>query len=90
MPLVAILLAQVPAKIFDEVGVGAAIVLMLVGMGLHWYSPRLRISLEELIKDNKVTDAEARRQIRFAHSCESVATVAGMVVVLAVLYDLTR
>jgi hypothetical protein len=89
-PLATRLLAQVTANFFDELGVGSALLLMLVGMVLHWYAPRMRNSLEELMKDNKVTDAEAQRQIRFAHSCESVATVAGMVVLLAVLYDLTR
>ena len=89
-PFIAVGLAQATVRNLDEIGVGAAILLMLTGMVLHWHAPRLRMSLEELMKDGKVTDQEAQRQIRFSHWCESIATVAGILVLLAVLFDLTR
>ena len=90
VPLAAVVLAQATTSVVDEAGVGAAILLTMIGMVLHWRAPRLRMSLEEHMKDGKVTDKEAQRRIRFFHWCESVATVAGIVVLLAVMFDLTR
>jgi hypothetical protein len=90
VPLTAILLAQATARFFDEAGIGAAILLTMIGVVLHWHLPQHRTSLEERMKDNKLTDEEARRQLRFYSWCASVATVLGVVVLIAVLFDLTR
>ena len=85
-PLRAIL-AQ--THIFDQAGIGAAILLTLIGMVLHWHLPRHRMSMEERMKDGKMTEEEARRQIRFYGWCAPIATVAGIVVMVAVLFDMT-
>ena len=89
-PLVSALLAQATTRYFDEAGIGAAILLTLTGMALHWHLPRHRMSTEEHMKDGKLTEAEARRQIRFYSWCAPIATVAGVAVLIAVLFDLTR
>ena len=81
--------AQVTPRNFDEIGIGAAILLTLTGMILHWHLPRHRMSMEERMKDGKMTDEEARRQIRFYSWCAPIATVSGVVVLLAVLFDMT-
>ena len=83
-------LAQVPAKIFDEVGIGAAIVLTLAGMAMHWHLPRHRMSMEERMKDGKMTEKEARRQLQFYTWCAPVATLLGVAVLVVVLFDLSR
>lgn len=88
-PLTSAVLAQVTPRYFDEIGIGAAILLTLTGMVLHWHLPRHRMSTEEQMKDGKITDEEARRQIRFYSWCAPIATVSGIVVLVAVLFDMT-
>ena len=89
VPLTGALLAQATPRYFDEAGIGAAILLTLTGMMLHWHLPRHRMSMEERMKDGKMTEDEARRQIRFYSWCAPIATVAGVVVLIAVLFDMT-
>ncbi len=89
LPLTSAVLAQVTTRYFDEAGIGAAILLTLTGMVLHWHLPRHRMSTEEHMKDGKLTEVEARRQIRFYSWCAPIATVAGVVVLIAVLIDMT-
>ena len=83
-------LAQAPVKIFDEVGIGAAILLTLTGMAMHWHLPRHRMSMEERMKDGKMTEEEARHQLRFYMWCAPVATLLGVAVLVVVLFDLSR
>jgi hypothetical protein len=83
------LLAQTTGKIFDQVGIGAAILLTVTGMILHWHLPRHRMSMEERMKDGKMTEEESRRQIRFYALCAPIATVAGVLVLIAVLFDMS-
>lgn len=90
VPLASVMLAQAAPRYFDEAGIGAAILLTLTGMALHWHLPRHRMSMEERMKDGKLTEEEARRQIRFYSWCAPIATVVGVVVLVAVLVDLTR
>jgi hypothetical protein len=81
-------LAQATTKVFSETGVAAAIVLTTAGMALHWYQPQHRMALEEKVKDGKITDDEARRQILFYSRFAPVATLLGVVVLGVVLFDL--
>ena len=84
-----VVFAQATNRVFDEVGIGAAILLTLLGTALHWHLPRHRMSMEERMKDGKMTEDEARRQIRFYGWCAPIATVVGVVVLIAVLADMT-
>ncbi len=81
--------AQITPRYFEEAGIGAAILLTVTGMLLHWHLPRHRMSVEEQMKDGKMTEEEARRQIKFYTWCAPIATVAGVIVLLAVLLDIT-
>ena len=90
VPLSSVVLAQATPRYFDELGIGAAILLTMTGMALHWHLPRHRMSMEERMKDGKMSEEEARRQIRFYAWCAPIATVVGVVVLVAVLLDLTR
>ena len=80
-------LAQALARIFNEVGIGAAIVLTVTGMALHWHLPRHRMSMEERVKDGKLTDGEARRQLRFYSWCAPIATLLGVALLVAELFN---
>ena len=89
-PLSSVVLAQETTRYFDEAGIGAAILLTVTGMILHWHLPWPRMSTDEQMKDGKLTVEEARRQIRFYSWCAPIATVAGILVLEAVLLDLMR
>jgi len=90
VPLAKLVLAQATPRYFDEAGIGAAILLTLTGMVLHWHLPRHRMSMEERMKDGNLSEDEARRQIRFYSWCAPIATISGVVVLIAVLVDMTR
>ncbi len=85
---VAAMLAQIELEIFDEFGLAAAILLSVIGMALHWWMPRHRMSVEERIKDGILTEDEGRRQIRFYQWCAPISTVIGILVLLLVLFDM--
>jgi len=82
--------AQTTLRVFDEMGVGAAILLTMVGMALHWRLPTVRMSAEEHVKDGKLTEQQARRRIRFYARCAPLATILGVGVLIAVMFDLSR
>jgi len=82
------MLALAPTKMFDEVGVGAAILLTMAGVIMHWHLPRHRMSMEEHVKDGDLTAEEARRQLRFYGWCAPLATLVGVAVLVVVLFDL--
>ena len=81
-------MAQAAPRVFDELSVGAAILMTLVGMTLHWRLPGLRMAVEESIKDGKMTEEQARRKLRFYARCAPIATLAGVGVLIVVLFDL--
>jgi hypothetical protein len=83
-----VLSPELAAMLFDEVAVGAAVVLTSTGMAMSWHLPRHRMSMEERMKDGKMTETEARRQLRFYSWCAPIATLSGVAVLLAVLLDL--
>jgi len=80
--------AQVAAPLFAEAGVCAAILLTLLGMVLHWQAPQRRMSLEERLKDGKVTEDEVRRQVRFLNGCARIVMLIGVGVLFLVLFAL--
>jgi hypothetical protein len=82
------LLAQLAASLLDEVGVGLAILLTLLGVVLHFYQPRHQMSVEERVKDNKMTEDEARRQIRFYKICAPSVSVLGVVFLAFAFYEI--
>ena len=81
-------LVFISTKSFSEAGLAVALVLTLVGVALHWNQPRHRMSLEELVKDGKVTADEARRQILFYERFAPVATMLGILLLGVVLFDM--
>lgn len=90
LPSHGLIVAQAAPRMFDEMGVGAAILLTLLGTMLHWRLPGVRMSAEEHIKDNKMTEDQARRQLRFYKRCAMIATFLGVVVLIAVMFDLAQ
>ena len=85
------MLAQVgQTPLLDEVGVGVSLLLTFVGLALHLYLPRHRMATEERMKDNKMTETEARRQMRFYAVCAPTVTVLGILLLILVIYDLAQ
>ena len=90
LSLTAVVLAQAATRFSDATGIGTAILLTVTGIVLHWNQPHHRMSMEERIKDGKLTDDEARRRIRIYSWCASIPMVTGILLLLVVMYDLTR
>ena len=84
------LVAQMPSQRFDELGVALAVVLTLAGFALHLYLPRHQISVEERVKDSKMTEAEARWQMQFYRRCAPVVTLLGVGLLTLVIYDMAQ
>ena len=90
MPLIALLslLADSPAPMLDEVGVAGATVLTLGGLVLHLYRPRHQMHVEERVKDSRMTEDEARRQMKFYQICAPFVTLVGVALLTLAIYDL--
>jgi hypothetical protein len=73
---------------FNEVSVAAAVLLTVVGTAMHWHLPRHRMSMEERVKDGKMTVTTARRRVLLYKLGAPFATVLGMAVLAAVLLGL--
>lgn len=69
----------------EEIGLAVAVVLTFAGMMLHWQLPGRRMTLEEKVKDGRISEAEARRRLRFHHFCAPLTTLAGIAMLLGVL-----
>jgi hypothetical protein len=83
-------LAHAHPLMFDEVSAAAAALLTLTGVVLNWSLPRRRMSIEEHLKDGDMTDEQARQHLRFHARFAPIITVAGVAMLLYVLYDLTN
>ena len=68
----------------------APLVLALAGPALHLYLPRHRDAVEECVKDNEMTDAEARRQMRFYRWSAPILTTLGGALLGAELFSLAN
>lgn len=90
IPAVGVIFAQAPIRTSDEVGIGVAVTLTLTGMALHWHLPRHRMSMEERMKDGKLTEEEVQRRLRFYGWCAPIATLLGVAVLVVVLFNLSR
>lgn len=80
------LLAQ--SQLLDEMGVGVAILLTLAGIALHLYRPKHLMSVEEQVKDSRITEDEARRQMRFLRLWAPLFTLIGVALLSLAIYDL--
>lgn len=84
------LLAQTQALILDEMGVVVAVLITLTGIVLQFYGARHRMSVEERVKDSKMTEDEARRQIRFYSYCAPIVTLIGATLLVVAILDMAR
>lgn len=80
--------AFLATKSFSEAGLAVALVLTFAGVALQWHQNNHRMSLEERVKDGKVSEDEARRQILFYSRFAPIATVLGIALLGLVLFDL--
>jgi hypothetical protein len=65
-----------------EVGFGVAVALTFSGMLLHWQLPNRQMTLEERMKDGKVTEEQARRALRIWRVCAPIVTGLGIALLL--------
>lgn len=83
-------LAELPARMLDEGGIVAALLLSVGGIALRLYAPHRQMAVEELVKDGKLTPDEARRQMRFLERAALVVPLLGVVILTWVLFDLGK
>jgi hypothetical protein len=69
-------------SMLDEFGVGLAIALTVAGVTMHWRLPRQRMSIEERVKDGKLSEEAAQRWIKIYGWCAPTATVLGVLVLV--------
>lgn len=81
-------LAQSEPNLLGEMGLGAAVLITMTGLVLRWYIPQHRMSVEERVKDGKMTEDEARRQMKFYARCAPVLTLLGMALLIVALIDM--
>ncbi len=74
----------------DEVGLTVVVIITIVGILLRLYVPRHRMEVEEHMKNGKITEDEARRQIKFLETSTSVLTIVGLVLLVLVLIDMAE
>lgn len=69
---------QFPESLAGELGVIVLLLLAAAGPALRCYAPRHRYEVEERVKDGRMTEAEARRQIRFLRGGAVVLSLLGI------------
>lgn len=74
----------------DEIGLMIVVLITLGGVWLRLYLPRHRMSVEERVKNNKLTETEARRQIKSLETCTTVVTMIGLLLLVIVLWDMSN
>ena len=89
-PLITLPTAQFTPLMFDEISLVLAILLTMAGLALHVYQPRHQMTVEERVKDSKLTEAEARRQVRFYRRMAPTVTLIGVGLLGLALYDMAR
>jgi|SRR4051812_16535032 hypothetical protein len=82
-----LLAVEFSTRTLEELGFAIAGAMTGLGVLLQWQLPRQRMETEELIKDGKMTESEAKRRLRFFSICAPVATVAGIGMLIAVLME---
>lgn len=76
-PLLAAAIAMMSATV-QELMLGGATVVILLGMWLCWGAPNYRMSLEEQVKDGKMSGRDADRRIRRSQWMGPCVTVIGV------------
>ena len=71
----------------QELAMGGAALVMIIGAWLCWGAPRYRMSIEERVKDGKMPDDLARRRIMQSQWSGPVITSIG---VALLAYVITR
>jgi hypothetical protein len=80
----------VPSRLFDGIGVAAAIVLTVTGALLQWYLPRHEMNVEEAVKNGQLPVEEMQRKKTFYRHAAMFTTLTGALVLLFVLFDLAQ
>jgi hypothetical protein len=83
-------LAQASMPLLDELGLVGAVLLTIAGIALHLYRHGHRMSVEERVKDSRMTEEEARRQIEFLRLWAPLVTLLGVALLALAIYDLMR
>lgn len=81
-------LAQASTPLLDELSLLGAVLLTIAGIVLHLYRPGHRMSVEERVKDSRMTEDEARRQIEFLRLWAPLVTLLGVALLALAVYDL--
>ncbi len=81
---VAMIIAYYPT-LEHELAMGGSALVMLIGAWLCWGAPRYRMSLEERVKDGKMTDDLARRRILQSQWTGPVVTSIGVALLAYVI-----
>lgn len=68
-----------------ELGLALGALVTLAGVWLQWQLPRRRMSAEEALKDGKLSEVDANRQIRLHAVAAPTLTVCGALGMLAAL-----
>jgi hypothetical protein len=84
------MLAQGTSQLLDEMGVAVAILLTIAGIALHLYRPKHLMSVEERVKDSRMTEDEARRQMKFLQLWAPLVTMLGVLLLSIAIYDLAQ
>lgn len=76
--------------LIDEIGLLIVVLITLGGVWLRLYLPRHRMSVEEQMKNNKLTETEARRQVKTLETCATAVTMLGLLLLVMVLWDMSN
>ena len=57
---------------------------------MPWGQPRHQMSVEERVKDSKMSEDEARRQVRFYRMCAPAVTLIGVMLLSLAIFDMSR
>jgi uncharacterized membrane-anchored protein YhcB (DUF1043 family) len=74
----------------DEVGLAVIVVITIGSILLRLYVPHHRMGVEEHMKNGKITEDEARRQVKFLETCANVLTLIGVALLVLVLFDMAK
>lgn len=83
-------LAEWSPSLLDEAGVFVAVLLTVTGLALQLYRPRHQMSVEERVKDSKMTEEEARRQMQFFARLVPMVSALGVLLLALAILDLAR
>jgi hypothetical protein len=81
----AVVALQLPVT--QEVGLIAAAMVTVLGMWLCWEAPRSRMTLEERVKDGRISSEEARRRISRNQWFGPLVTVIGIALLAVALLN---